>query len=86
MTKIKISNEIPVKISKLSFEESLTELESIVTQLEEGKVSLEESIEIYTRGEQLRNHCESKLRSAKEKIDKIVPAEGGSARQGHSHR
>ena len=64
-------------VLKLSFEEALSELELIINQLEEGKVTLEESIEIYSRGEKLRNHCEKKLRVAKEKIDKIIPTESG---------
>ena len=64
-------------INKLSFEESLSELELIINQLEEGKVTLEESIEIYSRGEKLRNHCEKKLRLAKEKIEKIIPSDAG---------
>ena len=50
----------------------------IVSQLQEGNVSLEESIDIYARGSQLRRHCEAKLRDAQEKIEKIVPNEDGS--------
>ena len=70
--------EIPAKIAKLTFEEALLELESIVGQLEDGTVSLEESINIYTRGTQLKHHCEAKLRAAQEKIEKIIPAGDGS--------
>jgi len=40
-------------------------------------VSLEESIDIYTRGTHLRRHCEEKLRLAQERIDKIVPGPDG---------
>ena len=39
--------EIAEDILKLSFEEALGELESIVDRLETGDVALEESIEIY---------------------------------------
>ena len=78
MTKKNNKIEIPLDIQKLSFEEGLSELEKIISQLEDGKVTLEESIEIYTRGSQLRVHCESKLNSAKEKIEKIIPLEDGS--------
>ena len=70
--------EIPEDIRKLSFEEALSELEEIISQLEDGKVSLEESIDIYTKGSQLRAHCEIKLKSAKEKIEKIIPLDNGS--------
>ena len=78
MTKKNNKIEVPPEIQKLSFEEGLSELEKIISQLEDGKVTLEESIDIYTRGSQLRVHCESKLNSAKEKIEKIIPKEDGS--------
>ena len=71
------SEKIPGDIVKLSFEEALAALEEIVSQLEEGAVSLEESIDIYTRGTHLRRHCEDKLRLAQERIDKIVPGADG---------
>ena len=58
---------IPADIAKLSFEEALAELEEIVQCLEAGDVSLEDSIEIYTRGALLKRHCEAKLRAAEEK-------------------
>ena len=70
--------KIPSDIAELSFEEALSELEKIISKLEDGKVSLEESIDIYTRGSNLRAHCESKLKLAKEKIEKIIPLEDGS--------
>ena len=78
MTKKNNKIEVPPEIQKLSFEEGLSELEKIISQLEDGKVTLEESIDIYTRGSQLRVHCESKLNSAKEKIEKIIPLDDGS--------
>lgn len=78
MTKKSQTQDIPPKIAKLSFEDALSELEVIVGQLQEGNVSLEESIDIYARGTQLRRHCEAKLRDAQEKIEKIIPNEDGS--------
>tara|TARA_Y100000590_G_C15621122_1_gene977609 strand:+ start:557 stop:820 length:264 start_codon:yes stop_codon:yes gene_type:complete len=78
MTKLEKNNQIPSKVAKLTFEEALLELEDIVAQLEGGKVSLEESIDIYTRGTYLRIHCENKLKDAQEKIEKIIPAVDGS--------
>ena len=59
-------------ISKLSFEKALAELEDIVSKLESGKAALEDSIALYERGAKLKAHCESKLKSAQEKIEKIV--------------
>jgi len=70
--------KIPADIAKLSFEDALKELESIVGQLEQGKVELEKSIEIYERGTQLKAHCEAKLKDAAARIDKIVVAPDGT--------
>lgn len=60
------------KISAMSFEEALKELESVVQSLEGGQVPLEQSIALYERGEALRAHCEGKLRDAELKVEKIV--------------
>lgn len=62
----------------LSFEEALVELETIVRNLETGKVPLEESIAAYERGAALKKHCENKLRDAQAKIEKITIGKDGS--------
>lgn len=59
-------------IIALSFEKALAELEDIVSRLESGKAELEDSIALYERGATLKAHCEAKLKSAQEKIEKIV--------------
>jgi len=63
-------------IESLSFEKALAELEGIVQKLETGNAELEESIELYERGAALKAHCEGKLKSAQEKIEKIVSIDG----------
>lgn len=50
------------------FEELLKELEEIVTALESGNLTLEDSIEKYKRGMELSALCKEKLLSAKEVI------------------
>lgn len=67
-------------IEKMSFEESLKELEEIVRRLEAGDVELEKSIEIYERGAKLKAHCESRLKSAELKIEQIVQGNDGKPR------
>ena len=64
-------------VDKMSFEEALTELESIVKSLENGDVALEDSIKSYERGIVLKKHCEGKLKEAQEKIEKISINEDG---------
>lgn len=66
------------EIAALPFEDALRELEQIVTKLETGKVSLEESITIYARGAQLKKHCDDKLKEANARIEKIVVASDGT--------
>lgn len=64
--------DISPDIAALSFEEALAELEKIVGDLERGKVKLDDAIAAYTRGAQLKRHCETKLAAAKAKVEKIV--------------
>lgn len=64
-------------ISSLSFEQALKELETIVRKLETGQGDLESSITDYTRGTQLKEHCEKKLADAKLRVDKIMKTPSG---------
>ena len=57
--------EIPNDIKKLSFEDAMSELEEIVDNLESGNIDLDKSIQYYTRGSQIRAHCQKKLDEAK---------------------
>jgi exodeoxyribonuclease VII small subunit len=59
-------------IKGMSFEAALKELEQIVTRLEKGDVELEQSIEIYERGEALRAHCDQLLKRAEAKVERIT--------------
>jgi len=59
-------------IKALSFEAALKELEQIVTRLERGDVELEQSIDIYERGEALRAHCDQLLKRAEMKVERIT--------------
>lgn len=65
-------------IKDMSFERALKELEAIVGRLERGDVELEESIAIYERGEQLRDHCDRLLKQAEAKVEKLTFAADGS--------
>lgn len=69
---------IPADIAALTFEQALDALDKIVRELESGKVDLEASIAIYSRGSLLKRHCEAKLRDAQERVEKIVLGADGS--------
>ncbi|MEJ8473401.1 exodeoxyribonuclease VII small subunit [Roseibium algae] len=64
-------------VSALSFEEALKQLETIVRELEQGNVPLERSIEMYERGAVLRSHCDSLLKAAEAKVEKIQLGQDG---------
>ena len=70
----------PNDIAALPFEKALEELEIIVQKLESGGVPLDDSIALYERGAALKAHCEAKLKSAQEKIEKIVISDGGGVK------
>jgi exodeoxyribonuclease VII small subunit len=61
----------------MSFEAALKELEGIVARLEQGEVDLEDSIALYERGQALKSHCETKLKTAESRLEKIVLGAGG---------
>jgi exodeoxyribonuclease VII small subunit len=66
-------------VATLPFEKALAELESIVQRLEKGDVALEESIQIYERGEALKRRCETLLREAEARVEKITRDAAGKA-------
>ena len=65
-------SKIPADIRKMSFEDALAEMEDIVRNLESGQVKLEDAIDGYARGAQLKKHCQAKLKEAQARIEKIV--------------
>lgn len=69
----------PSDLSQLSFEEAMRALESIVDQLDRGSVPLEKSIALYEQGAALQRHCETKLREAEMRVEKIVTNSAGGA-------
>ena len=63
------------EIKDLKFEEGLKKLEELVTQLDDGDLSLEESISYYEIGIKLKSHCEKLLKTAELKILKVSDKE-----------
>jgi exodeoxyribonuclease VII small subunit len=55
----------------LSFEDALSQLEKIVTELESGRIKLDDAVTAYEKAVSLKKLCEEKLRSASLKIEKI---------------
>lgn len=59
-----------------TFEESLTELESIVKELESGNVDLDKAINKYSEAMKLAKSCSDKLNNATLKVNQILKENG----------
>jgi exodeoxyribonuclease VII small subunit len=57
---------------ELTFEQARAELEQIVRQLEDGQTSLEESLKLWERGEQLHELCLARLNQAEQRVAELV--------------
>ncbi len=55
----------------LTYEQAIKRLEEIVSRLEQGTISLDESIQLYEEGVKLSEFCLNKLETAKQKIINI---------------
>ena len=67
-----MADNINADVKRLPFERSMEELETIIKRLEGGQVPLEESVQIYERGEALKRRCEELLRQAEVRVEKIT--------------
>ena len=66
-----------VKKSALpDFEKSLQELEQIVQQMEQGELSLEDSLKYFERGIELTRSCQATLRLAEQKVEQLLEKNG----------
>ena len=58
------------------FERSLAELESIVDKLEQGDLSLDDSLRHFERGVQLTRACQGALKQAEQKVEILLRRSG----------
>lgn len=65
-----------VKRSEISFEKALKDLENTVSQLEEGDLSLDDSLKKYEKGIKLARECRARLEEAKKKIELLINEDG----------
>ncbi|RMD49670.1 MAG: exodeoxyribonuclease VII small subunit [Candidatus Thermofonsia bacterium] len=56
----------------LTFETALLELQNIVNQLEDGDLTLEKSLQLFERGQQLAAYCAKQLDEATLKIEQLT--------------
>jgi exodeoxyribonuclease VII small subunit len=60
----------------ITFEKSLKELEALVAKMEQGNLSLEESLQHFERGVQLTRVCQQALNEAEQKVDILLKKSG----------
>lgn len=60
------------KSDSQNFEKSLAELEEIVSKMEQGDLSLEESLDAFEKGVKLSKDCQKALKNAEQKVNKLV--------------
>lgn len=66
------------KRKKLDYEASVLELESLVNRLEQGDISLEESLKLYESGVLLTRDCQDALQAAEQKVQMLLKQSGQS--------
>jgi exodeoxyribonuclease VII small subunit len=59
-----------------SFETSLDELEKVVKELESGDLSLDRSLELFSRGMQLSETCRKQLEEAETRVEMLIRKQG----------
>lgn len=64
-----MTQQLPEEITKLSYEQAREELISVVSQLETGGASLEQSLHLWERGEALATHCENWLNGVSQRLE-----------------
>ena len=66
--------------NKVKFEEALARLEKIVEELENGELTLDDSLARYEEGVKALNKCHEILRDAERRVEMLLKAENGSPR------
>ena len=63
---------------KVDFEKNLESLETIVRQLEEGELSLEQSLKIFEKGVNLTRDCQAALVAAEQRVQILTDRDNGA--------
>ena len=62
--------------SEFNFEEALQELERLVSSMEEGELSLEDSMKAFEKGIKLTRECQTALQKAEQKVEILLNESG----------
>ena len=64
------------KTDSFNFEQALENLEELVTAMEEGELSLEESLQAFEKGIKLTRECQTALKKAEQKVQVLINEDG----------
>lgn len=67
------------KTTGFDFENALEELEALVTAMEQGELSLEESLAAFEKGIKLTRECQTALKQAEQKVQVLIGENGETA-------
>lgn len=66
----------PSKKKGVDFEQSLATLESLVNRMEQGDMTLEESLQAFETGIALTRECQTRLAAAEQQVSKLIEQQG----------
>ena len=61
---------------KINFEKSLSDLETLVEEMEQGDLSLEDALKHFEKGIGLTTECQQALQNAELKVQELVEKNG----------
>ncbi len=67
---------MPPKKKNIDFEQSLSTLESLVNRMEQGDMTLEESLQSFEAGIALTRECQARLAAAEQQVTKLIEDQG----------
>ncbi len=67
---------MPRKKNEVDFEESLKALEGLVQQMEQGELSLQQSLEAFEEGVKLTRACQKQLETAEQRVQVLIEKNG----------
>ena len=67
---------MPPKKKNIDFEQSLSTLESLVNRMEQGDMTLEESLQSFEAGIALTRECQARLAAAEHQVNKLIESQG----------
>nr|WP_324259843.1 exodeoxyribonuclease VII small subunit [Cellvibrio fontiphilus] len=67
---------MPPKKKSIDFEQSLATLENLVNRMEQGDMTLEESLQAFETGIALTRECQNRLAAAEHQVNKLIEQQG----------